>query len=322
MNWCTIESDPGLFTELISSVGIKDVMVSEVYDLEGLGGPPPFGGDPRETYGLIFLFKWKAQREDRPVADVPGLFFAKQTVSNACATQAILSVLLNAENVDLGDVMTSFKSFTQDFPPDLRGEAIGSCAPLREAHNSFARPEPFEIQTKVAQDDDDVFHFIGYVPYKGCVYELDGLKKGPIELAKIEPGQSWLVPVREIIKKRINLYVASEIRFNLLEVTQDLRSQWRKQIDELEKVVAGSAMDTGADGSNPAAELQELQAKLAAEDDKFQSWRDENTRRRHNYVPFIMQLLTKTGEAGHLSTLLTEAREKESERQARKQRKK
>ena len=239
-----------------------------------------------------------------------GLFVA------ACATQAILSVLMNAQNVDLGPVMSEFKSFTAEFPPELRGEAIGSCQPLREAHNSFARPEPFEMESKVAQDDDDVFHFIGYVPFNGHVYELDGLKGGPIELAKIEEGQSWLVPVRELIKTRINKYVASEIRFNLLEVTEDLRPRWKQRIAELEKVVAGDAMDTGAEESDPSAELLELRSKLAAEEEKHRAWQDENTRRRHNYVPFIMNLIKGLGERGQLTPLLEAAHLKAEARAA------
>jgi ubiquitin carboxyl-terminal hydrolase L5 len=113
------------------------------------------------VYGLIFLFKWRQEREERQYADVPGLFFAKQVISNACATQAILSgalfhplprvaqsdcrvaVLLNAPDIELGEVIGSFKSFTSgncvlgvvchladarlDFPPALKGEAIGNC---------------------------------------------------------------------------------------------------------------------------------------------------------------------------------------------------
>ena len=70
--WCTIESDPGLFTELISDFGAKDLQVDEIFDLSQ---------NVSDSYGLIFLFKWRQETDSRTVldpSDVPGLFFARQ----------------------------------------------------------------------------------------------------------------------------------------------------------------------------------------------------------------------------------------------------
>ena len=36
-----------------------------------------------------------------------------QIIPNSCATHALLSVLLNCNNVNLGDTLTKFKEFTQ-----------------------------------------------------------------------------------------------------------------------------------------------------------------------------------------------------------------
>lgn len=106
----------------------------------------------RPVHGLIFLFKWQPGEEPagsivqdsrleqiffakqvhdyafhqiRPIAtkckkDIQKIIFANvlfQVINNACATQAIVSVLLNCTHPDmhLGETLTEFREFSQSF---------------------------------------------------------------------------------------------------------------------------------------------------------------------------------------------------------------
>ncbi len=90
-------------------------------------------------YGLIFLFKWRSEQDNRPAvseADYLGkVFFAKQVITNACATQAILSVLLNRPDIQLGAELTNLKDFTAEFPPEYKGEPWSSITILGKYAN-------------------------------------------------------------------------------------------------------------------------------------------------------------------------------------------
>lgn len=202
MEWCTIESDPAVFTELLERIGVRGVSVEEVYSLDDAEHLHQLG----DIYGFIFLFRFTKNTEQRTaLMDFdPDLFYAKQVVTNACGTQALLSVIMNIPDLEMTDELREFKEFAMALDPESRGFALGESELLRKNHNMFAKPEPFIYQqTRKAKDGDDVFHFIAYIPFKNQVYELDGIEKGPILLGEVGGSKNWIDIAREEINKRI-----------------------------------------------------------------------------------------------------------------------
>lgn len=47
-------------------------------------------------------------------------------LQNACGTQAVLSIVLNRPDIEIGPALEEFKEFTTAFPSDLRGEALSN----------------------------------------------------------------------------------------------------------------------------------------------------------------------------------------------------
>ena len=97
----------------------------------------------RPVYGLIFLFRYPTQPQNSSLAAqtkpserdgtldhlaAENLFFASQTIQNACGTQALLSVLLNHdkaaegdEGIEIGEPLREFRGFVEGFPAEVCG---------------------------------------------------------------------------------------------------------------------------------------------------------------------------------------------------------
>ncbi|KAI1111756.1 ubiquitin carboxyl-terminal hydrolase [Nemania sp. NC0429] len=274
--WNTIESDAGVFTFLLNNLGVKDVQFEELLTLE-----PEALAALHPVYGVIFLFKYPTDAPyaatDKPLDGTfdyeasERIFFAAQTIQNACGTQALLSVLLNKDQessageedgsggIDIGTPLREFREFTMVLPPEFRGETLSNSELIRDVHNSFAKSSPFVDETqRTSGEPEDAFHFIAYTPVGGTLYELDGLQPAPISHGPCSgSADEFAEKVTDVLRRRVARYDGSEIRFNLMAMVRDPRVRAR-EIGDAET--------------------------LAREETKRRDWQYENALRRHNFV--------------------------------------
>ncbi|TKC47172.1 hypothetical protein EI555_009156, partial [Monodon monoceros] len=231
------------------------------------------------------------------------IFFAKRVINNACATRAIVSVLLNCthQDVHLGEILSGFKEFSQSFDAAVKGLALSNSDVIRQT-----------------SEKEDAFHFVSYVPSNVRLYELDGLREGPTDLGVCHQDD-WISAVRPVIEKRIHKYSEGEIQFNLMAIVSDRKMIYEQKIEELQRQLAEEEpMDTDQ-GNNMLSAIQSEVARnqmLIEEVQKLKRYKIENIRRKHNYLPFIMEFLKTLAEHQQLIPLVEKAKEKQNAKKA------
>lgn len=154
----------------------------------------------------------------------------------------------NEDRVDLGPHLTELKNFTRLMDSYMKGLSISNSEKIRQEHNKFSRPEPFVFSGKKKSDDsdEDIFHFVAYINFKENIYEIDGLRDGPILISENANQNNWVEKVKPSIIERIQLYASNEIKFNLLALVPDRRLralEYEKEIfnrrSYIEKLMSG-----------------------------------------------------------------------------------
>lgn len=302
-DWCTIESDPGVFSELIRNIGVKNIQVEEIIDMEYLD-------TSEKIYGVIFLFKYISKSNYKPnvlKTYDKDLYFAKQVIVNACATQAILAILMNNDNeINIGTTLSELKSFTNEMDPALKGLCFAECEKVKIEHNKFSKPSQFieSSQKRRATDDDDVFHFVSYIHFKGCIYEIDGLQDGPILIKESSNKYDWVNELKPYIQERISLYAENEIKFNLMYVTDCRISKYTEELEEITKQI-----ESNQTNALLIDRKREVEWMINEEKMKREKAKEENIRRQHNYIPLIFEMLRYLSEKGELEKIYNNSKE-------------
>lgn len=242
--WAELENDPLIFSTLLREWGVQGVGVREVIPLDAVFDTPV-----DSTLGLIFLSRYVVFDQDREVAaPSENLWFANQISSFSCATVALMNIIINRTDLDLGDGLRKFKDSTHNLSPKDRGLALDSLESVRDVHNSFATEnDKFHVDSclkddvknantkkraqnrwarrkgrkkaKTIDDDDESgLHFVAFVPAIGQLWRLDGLEREPTGIGRIAEGDNWLTMVVPVLEAQFNAAAMNELEFSLLSV--------------------------------------------------------------------------------------------------------
>lgn len=301
----------------MEGLGVKGLSVEELYSLDTQSVLKL-----KPVHGLIFLFHWVTRIEsDSDVSELPSnIWFANQVIENACASLALLNIVLNIQDIDIGEQLSAFKEFTRDFTPPMRGVAIDNFALLRRLHNSFAKTSEMassdlelmlnartrnlrkSAKDGVETDEEDRFHFVAYVHNEGYLWELDGLKKAPTRLSECT-RDLWVESAMPHIQQRMETHLDNEIRFNLLAVSADPKIGLQEQM--YSKQAALASEDDSSRRNILQQEIENIQEGLLALEAKKAAFRQYSARRRTDYSEFCTRMLSKLADKGILEDLLS-----------------
>jgi ubiquitin carboxyl-terminal hydrolase L5 len=122
---------------MLQEWGIRGMKAVDVYGLD----PEALVILPQPVHGLIFLYPyrdgdWGEQMEPCP----DHVWFANQVDgTNACATVALMNIVNNVPNANLGSSLQSFKSDTKPMTAAERGNHLNDFHHIKAVHNSFIR---------------------------------------------------------------------------------------------------------------------------------------------------------------------------------------
>lgn len=151
-----------------------------------------------------------------------------------------------------------------------------------------------------------------YVNY----YRIDGLKPGPILLG--ETGNDWLSVAKPAIETRMQRYASSETAFALLTIRPKRSTLLETEISSLEERIQELSLvgDEDEEVKEVVNEMRdrivELRSRLDYELLNIERQRQENIRRRHNYFPFVLNLLKHLSKRNLLQPMIDRAIERQA----------
>ena len=228
--WFPLESNDAVMNKYIEGLGV-DLNMMQFHEVLSLDD---WALDmlPRPVHGVVMLYPIKDVQEDHAKAQdekiktegqvvSEKLKYIKQTIGNACGTIGILHALSNCDKALLGTTtntcyMEKFLSETKGMDPDQIAKYLDEDEDLESTHVAAAN----EGQTAQVNIEEAVNnHFVCFSQVDGCLYELDGRRKGPVNHGPCASDNSTLL---EDACKILKEYIArdpEEVRFTFVALS-------------------------------------------------------------------------------------------------------
>lgn len=192
-NVIPLESNPEIFNGLSEKLGLSPVL--QFQDVYSITEPELLAFLPQPIYALIMLFpitggneKYRIEQDqglaDSSHNDFKEIKWFKQTMGNACGLYALLHILTNLPKDFIIDNSILNKTFLSQLDANLTTEQIENLIETLESNINLDENFGNQGQTEAPNADSDIdLHFITFIKGRdNHLYELDGRRKGPVDL--------------------------------------------------------------------------------------------------------------------------------------------
>ncbi|KAJ3751228.1 ubiquitin C-terminal hydrolase L3 [Lentinula detonsa] len=234
-HYIPLESNPDVFTELIHTLGVSSSLAFQ--DVYSLDDPDLLSLVPRPVLGLILIFPAmedydKVLEDDKKTRqaytgkgeDEPVTWF-EQTIGNACGLYALLHCICNGpakQYLKPDSTMSNLLKKCVPLDPTGRALALEGSEEVEYAHTHAGKSG----HTVAPDPTDDVgHHYVAFVTSSiqtGVVYEMDGMKQGPLKTdVTLEEGEDLLGDAgQKLVKNFIEREQGRSIGFSLMALVK------------------------------------------------------------------------------------------------------
>ncbi|CAJ2514160.1 Uu.00g022790.m01.CDS01 [Anthostomella pinea] len=203
-----LEANPPVLTDLAHKLGLSQALqMHDVWSTE-----PELIATmqiPRPALALLVVFPLTAPYESERLAEDAGaeeysgvgddepVLWWKQTIRNACGMMGLLHAVANGsarEYIEPNSTFDKLIKTSLPLPPHARSALLEQTPELACAHQEAASGTSNSTTAPDAQDDVDL-HYVCFVKTEkdgGTLWALDGRRKGPVALGKLDAGEDVL----------------------------------------------------------------------------------------------------------------------------------